>query len=75
MKMCQGCKWNMENQLSGFENNTMKMMKHGCDNREILEQCLVFQTCLELFAMRIISNIYTNFEVYNSEDTGTLNQS
>ena len=51
MKICEGCKWNIQNQMADIQ----KLHRRGCDNFKFLEQQGINKSCMELFAIQILS--------------------
>lgn len=63
MKLCDGCKFNLQNNLTGFEENIMKLLKRSCDRREFLSNKFIRWSCLELFALQLLkSQSYCEYE-------------
>ena len=61
MKICKGCKFNLDNQILAFETGLSRMHRSVCSNREILEDRFIFNDCLQLLAGHLISfSMYMN---------------
>lgn len=56
-ELCSGCRWNLVQDLRGFEGNGVKASRRSCDN-DILTRNCIKMSCLQLFAVSILNRDY-----------------
>lgn len=58
MKICTDCERLLSRSLSAFQGNPTHLTALSCTKREILEAHGIWYTCLELFAVHLIHDVF-----------------